>query len=66
MLAGDWKEWVRWNRYRPQRDEFNRQFIFALAHDRHDPGRWLFGGIFEVTGSSDVPQDPRLQDRVTQ
>lgn len=56
VLATDWKEWVGWNRYRPQRDEFNRQFIFSLAHDRHDPGRWLFGGVFEVTGSSDVPK----------
>ncbi len=56
VLAGDWKEWVGWNRYRPQRDEFNRQFIFSLAHDRHDPGRWLFGGVFEIRGCSGVPK----------
>ncbi len=56
VLAGDWKEWVGWNEYRPQRDEFNRQFIFSLAHDRHDPGRWLFGGVFEVKDRRDVPK----------
>ncbi len=56
VLAGDWDEWVIWNRYRPERDEFNRQFIFSLAHDRHDPGRWLFGGIFEVVGRRNIPK----------
>lgn len=56
VLAGDWKKWVLWNRYRPERDEFNRQFIFSLAHDRHDPKRWLFGGIFEVTGRRNIPK----------
>lgn len=55
-LAGSWSDWMDWNRYRPGRNEFNRQFIFSLAHDRKDPTHWLFGGIFEVTGRRDEPK----------
>lgn len=55
-LAGSWETWLGWNRWRGTRDDFNRQFIFSLAHDRHDPRRWLFGGVFEVVGRRDAPQ----------
>jgi hypothetical protein len=55
-LSGSWERWVTWNRYRPERDEFNRQFIFSLAHDRHKSSRWLFGGVFEVVGRRDIPK----------
>lgn len=55
-LAGSWADWVTWNRYRPNRDEFNRKFIFSLAHDRNDATRWLFGGVFEVVGRRAVPK----------
>ena len=66
VLAGSWQDWLTWNRYRPQRDDFNRQFIFSLANDRHDPARWLFGGVFEVEGRREVPKadsyDIRLRE----
>jgi len=41
-------EWMRWSRYRPATDAFNRQYIFTLAQDRDRGTRWLFGGVFEV------------------
>lgn len=55
-LARSWEDWVIWNRYRPERDEFNRQFIFSLARDRNYQDHWLFGGVFEVVGRRDTPK----------
>lgn len=48
VLANDPAEWQRWNSYRGDKNDFNRQFIFSLAQDRHRPMLWLFGGIWEV------------------
>jgi hypothetical protein len=48
VLSNDPHEWENWNRWRGPRNDFNRQFIFSLAQDRHDPSLWLFGGVFEV------------------
>ena len=56
VLAGDWDEWVIWNRYRPTNNDFNRQFIFSLAQDRQDPCRWLFGGVFEIVNRRNEPK----------
>lgn len=56
VLANDPEGWVRWNTWRNVNDDFNRQFIFSLAQDRHDPTLWLFGGIWEVTGRRPAPR----------
>lgn len=50
VLTDEPDEWQGWNSWRSGRDEFNRQFIFSVAQDRHDVTRWLFGGVWEVTG----------------
>ena len=50
VLARDGDEWKGWQEYRPQKDEFNRDFIFSLARFYHETDSWLFGGIFHVTG----------------
>ncbi|WP_235736645.1 hypothetical protein [Nocardioides alcanivorans] len=44
VLGNDPGEWQRWNSWRNVNDDFNRQFIFSLAQDRHDTTLWLFGG----------------------
>lgn len=45
----DRSEWRGWQEYRPVRDDFNREFIFALASFYHEPNLWLFGGVYRVT-----------------
>ncbi|NOE36239.1 GIY-YIG nuclease family protein [Ruegeria sp. HKCCD7318] len=48
VLARDREEWRGWQEYYPGRNDFNRQFIFSLAQFYHEPGTWLFGGVFRV------------------
>jgi hypothetical protein len=55
VLARSWNEWVEWSRWRGSRDDFNRDFIFALARDRNIASHWLFGGIFEVVARRGIP-----------
>ena len=55
VLSSDPLEWEGWNRWRGSKDDFNRQFIFSLAEDRHDSTLWLFGGVFEVIGCNNMP-----------
>ena len=42
------EEWRGWQEYRPKRNEFNRERIFALMQFYHETDVWLFGGIFRV------------------
>jgi len=56
VLSNDWPEWLNWNRYRGDNNDFNRQFVFSLARDRHDLSLWLFGGVFEVLARRDDPR----------
>ena len=56
VLANDPAEWQRWNSWRGDKNDFNRQFIFSLAQDRHDPTLWLFGGTWEVVGRRPEPR----------
>lgn len=55
-LANDPETWEHWNRWRNANDDFNRQFVFSLAQDKHDPTLWLFGGIWEVVGRRPEPR----------
>jgi hypothetical protein len=48
VFTRDRQEWQGWQEYRPERDDFNRRFIFSLASFYHEPGTWLFGGVYEV------------------
>jgi hypothetical protein len=61
VLSNDPLEWMDWNRWRGPKNDFNRQFIFSLAQDRHDPTLWLFGGVFEVLARRETP-GPRSYD----
>ena len=42
------KEWERWNAWRGQKDDFNREYIFSLIDFYHQSDIWLFGGIYKV------------------
>ncbi len=48
VFTRDRREWQGWQEYRPDRDDFNRRYIFSLASFYHEPDTWLFGGIYEV------------------
>ncbi len=48
VLTNDPEGWQGWNSWRSVKDDFNREFIFSLAQDKHDLTLWLFGGIWEV------------------
>lgn len=56
VLGSDPDEWQRWNSWRNVNDDFNRQFIFSFAQDRHGPTLLLFGGIWEVVGRRPEPR----------
>jgi len=56
VLGNDPERWKSWNSWRPVNDDFNRQYIFWLAQDRHDPTLWLFGGIWEVVRRRPEPR----------
>ena len=45
----DRDEWESWQRYHPQKNEFNRKYIFSAMQFHHEGKNvWLFGGIFRV------------------
>jgi hypothetical protein len=50
VLATNLDEWQGWNSWRSVKDDFNRDFIFSVAQDKHDATLWLFGGVWEVLG----------------
>ena len=42
------EEWEGWQRYKGEKDNFNRKYIFALIDFYPESDVWLFGGIYEV------------------
>ena len=49
------EDWIGWNSWRGDKDDFNRQFVFSLIQLPDEPNRWLFGGAFEVVGRRPEP-----------
>lgn len=50
VFARSFEEWTDWQRYYPNRNDFNRRRIFSLIQMPQAPALWLFGGIFLVKG----------------
>lgn len=44
----DQSAWQGWQEYYPNKNDFNRTFIFSLMKFYHEADTWLFGGIFRV------------------
>lgn len=42
------EEWQGWQEYRPERNQFNRRYIFSVIDFYREPDIWLFGGVWEV------------------
>ncbi|MGE7413519.1 hypothetical protein [Methylobacterium tarhaniae] len=48
LFTRDREDWVDWNRWRGQKDDFNRRHIISFIDVYQERWIWLFGGIFEV------------------
>lgn len=48
VFVRDFDEWKGWNKWRKNRDDFNRDYIFTLIPDYRRPGKYIFGGVFRV------------------
>ncbi len=48
VFASSWDEWMGWNRWRGNRNDWNREYIFSLIADYRRPNKYIFGGIFKV------------------
>ncbi|HLL90015.1 MAG TPA: GIY-YIG nuclease family protein [Tepidisphaeraceae bacterium] len=57
--------WVKWQEYRPGRNDFNLPFIFSLINFYRETDTWLFGGVFEVTARHRDRYSVRLADQGT-
>lgn len=53
VFLRDRDEWDGWNRYRGQRDDFNRPHILSWLEFYPERHTWLFGGIYDVLGEQD-------------
>ena len=58
----DRREWQRWQEYKAQRNDFNRELIFSLAHFYREPSTWLFGGVFKVLKRHEDRYEVKLTD----
>jgi len=48
VFVHDRAEWDGWNAWRGARDDFSREFIFALIDFYPENDRWLFGGAYRI------------------
>jgi len=44
----DYKNWLGWNEWRGNRNDWTRDFIFSLMEFYPRTDSWLFGGVFKV------------------
>ncbi len=57
------EEWASWNAFRPEKNDFNRPYIFSLMSFYHEPNTWLFGGIYKVQERRDDAYVVELMDK---
>lgn len=62
VFARDRDEWHSWNRYKGEKNDFNRPYIFSLMKVYTEQDSWLFGGIFEVLAVKDGAYSIKLQE----
>jgi hypothetical protein len=53
VFSEDREEWRKWNCWRGEKDEFNRDYIFSIIDFYREPNTWLFGGIYKVINRTD-------------
>jgi hypothetical protein len=58
----NWDEWVGWNEWKGNKNDFTRKYIFSLIQFYHEDNKWLFGGIFEVIERHEDYYELELKD----
>jgi hypothetical protein len=48
VYVADKSEWIGWNQWRGDRDDWTRDYIFSLIEFYPKYDSWLFGGVFKV------------------
>ncbi|MBO4428301.1 MAG: GIY-YIG nuclease family protein [Bacteroidales bacterium] len=48
VFVKSFEDWKGWNAWRGNKNDFSREFIFALIPDYHRWGKYIFGGVFRV------------------
>lgn len=48
VFVRNWKEWLGWNEWKGNRNDWTRDYIFSLIDFYPKSDSWLFGGIFKV------------------
>jgi len=46
--VADWNNWLGWNEWRGNKNDWNREFVFSLMEFYPKSDGWLFGGVFRV------------------
>jgi hypothetical protein len=64
VLARSLDEWRGWQEWYPNKNDFNRPYIFSLAQMPGAKDYWMFGGIWNVNGT-EVRSDGRTYYQVT-
>jgi len=50
VFLRDRSEWDGWNRWRREKDEFNRDYVVSFIKFYPERETWLFGGIYKILG----------------
>lgn len=48
LFRSDYEQWVSWNEYMGEKDDFNRDYILSLIHEYDKSDSYIFAGIFKV------------------
>ena len=57
VLSRSLCEWRGWQEWYPGRNDFNRDYIFSLAQTLNATDIWMFGGIWQVLGIEERPDE---------
>ena len=56
VFVRDKEEWKKWNSWRSEKDDFNREYIFSLMDYYPESNTWLFGGVYKVVKRLNKPR----------
>jgi hypothetical protein len=57
------KDWFFCNKWRSSKNEFTRKYIFSLIDFYSENNIWLFGGVYEVLESPNIPNNHSYEIR---